>query len=82
MRQNETPATNGGDAKARRSRIPRLADFPRLARLGCPAGCIVGSHECGVGRPVKETGRNGRHLSVQEREYYGLRTLQMMRGAV
>lgn len=66
--------TRGGSGLAGTSTIPRNPDFPRIPGLGCPAGCPLGLHTCGVGEPLPDLPpigpreRGGRDLTIDERD--------------
>lgn len=67
------PGSNGdGSGRAGTSTIPRNSDVPRIPGLGCPCGCALDRHECGVGEPLPPLptpgprDRGGRDLTLQQ----------------
>ncbi len=78
MKRNEAPAGNGGNASNSTStKIPNNPATPWMRLLGCPAGCALGLHACGVGTPIPALPpddihqRGGRDFDVPKREYIG-----------
>lgn len=79
--------TRGNSGRTGTPTITRRPDFPRLPRLGCPAGCPPDMHTCGVGEPVAELvpagpyERAGLDMDIPTRDYYGRLRLERERAS-